>query len=257
MCGQVGLMLGTSKRTRAELTYLAGLFAGVLKLSERRGRHATGVALLKDDGECRLHKNVVPASEFVREAGYSEILNSLDNRTAVLMGHTRWATVGDPFDPVNAHPIQAEVVIGTANGTIPNADWLFRRFKLPRHAEVDSEVIFRLADEVIGEGGKLNLHALASRLVLCRGSVAAVMVAKTNPGRVVMVKGNKPLEMMFSPRYRAILYASDLSFIKQVIGTEAGWFEMTIPRNAILAVDTQSLKVADVVPVGWKGNATA
>lgn len=256
MCGQVGLILGTSKRTRVELTHLANLFSGVLKLSERRGRHATGVALLKDDGECRLYKNVVPASEFVRKANYRVILDSLDNRTTVLMGHTRWATVGDPSDPVNAHPIRAGAVIGTANGTITNADWLFRRFNLPRHAEVDSEVIFRLADEARGGCHEFSLRTLASRLVLCTGSIASVMVAKTDPGHVIMVKGNKPLEMMFSSRYRAILYASDLSFIKQMIGTEPGGFEMTIPRNAILAVDSHSLKVADIVPVGWKGNTT-
>lgn len=37
------------------------------------------------------------------------------------------------------------VLIGAHNGTIYNADYLFRCFKLRRFAEVDSEILFRLA----------------------------------------------------------------------------------------------------------------
>lgn len=255
MCGQIGLIMGSSQRTRAELTHLARLFTGVLELSEKRGRHATGVALVKSDGASRLFKRAVPASEFVQEDDYRNILDAIDNDTTVLMGHTRYATVGDPDDPANAHPIRAGVVRGTANGTITNADRLFRRFKLPRHAEVDSEVIFRLADESVGSDGRLNLCGLAGRLALCRGTIAAVMVAKTDPERVVMVKGSKPLQMMHSARYQAILYASDMNYIISAVGGELGWYEMAIPRNALVAVDTHCLGISEVVPIGWKGNS--
>lgn len=256
MCGQVGVILGSSERTNSELTHLARLFSGVLELSEKRGRHATGVALMKSDGASRLYKKAVPASEFVREDKYRDILDSLDDSTTVLMGHTRWATVGNPDDPANAHPIRAGVVIGTANGTVTNADRLFRRFKLPRHAEVDSEVIFRLADEAVGPDGRINVHSLAQRLAMCKGSLAAVMVAKTDPGRVVMVKGNKPLEMMYSAQYRVVLYASNMNYIKSAVGGESGWAEMTIPRNPLVGVDTCSLEIVEIAPVGWKGKST-
>lgn len=256
MCGQVGLVMGLSKRTREELTHLTGLFTNVLELSEKRGRHATGVSLVKSGGASRLCKKAIPASEFVREDKYRDILDSLDDSTTVLMGHTRWATVGDPDDPANAHPIRAGVVVGTANGTVINADRLFRRFKLPRRAEVDSEVIFRLADEAVGPDGRINVHSLAQRLAMCKGSLSAVMVAKTDPGRVVMVKGNKPLEMMYSARYGVVLYASNMDYIKSVVGSESGWAEMTIPRNALVGVDTCSLEIAEIAPVGWRRNST-
>lgn len=256
MCGQVGLILRSSRRTIAELTHLARLFTGLLELSEKRGRHATGVALVRSYGTSRLYKKAVPASEFVQEDSYRDILESLDDDTTILMGHTRYATVGNPDDPANAHPIRAGVVRGTANGTITNADRLFRQFKLPRRAEVDSEVIFRLADECVDSDGRLNLSGLAGRLALCRGSLAAVMVAKTDPRCVVMVKGKKPLEMMYSARYRVVFYASDLNYIRQAIGLEPGWAEMAIPRNALVAVDTCSLEIAEIVPVGWKGSST-
>ena len=136
-----------------------------------------------------------------------------------------------------------------------NADRLFRRFKLSRHAEVDSEVIFRLADEAVGPDGRINVHSLAQRLAMCKGSIAAVMVAKTDPGRVVMVKGNKPLEMVCSARYRVVLYASNMDYIKSVVGGELGWADMTIPRNTLISVDAPSLEIVEIVPVGWKRNS--
>ena len=58
-------------------------------------------------------------------------------RAALLLGHTRWRTRGDERVNSNNHPIRAGEVIGTHNGTIYNADYLFRRWKMRRFAEVD------------------------------------------------------------------------------------------------------------------------
>ena len=46
-------------------------------------------------------------------------------------------TRGDERVNSNNHPIRAGEVIGTHNGTIYNTDYLFRRWKLRRFAEVD------------------------------------------------------------------------------------------------------------------------
>ena len=68
------------------------------------------------------------------------------------MGYTRWRTRGNEFNNHNNHPIRAGIVLGTHNGTIFNADHLFRRLGLPRYAEVDNELIFRLVDRFAPEG---------------------------------------------------------------------------------------------------------
>jgi glucosamine 6-phosphate synthetase-like amidotransferase/phosphosugar isomerase protein len=43
------------------------------------------------------------------------------------MGHTRWRTRGSETNSRNNHPIRAGIITGTHNGTIYNADYLFRR----------------------------------------------------------------------------------------------------------------------------------
>ena len=252
MCGQIGVIFGAKHRTRDEIDYLTWLFTRVLELSEERGPYATGVAWLNRDGEHRLFKKVVPASEFIRDKAFGEVLGTIDNSVTVLLGHTRWPTRGNPACVDDAQPKRAGRILATHNGTVTNADWLFQRFGLPRHAEVDSEVIFRFADESIDADGRLNLHALAGRMALCKGSVAAVMVAKTDPERVVMIRGTNPLEMMYSPRYRAVLYASDMDYIRHAVGDETGWVEAAIPRGALVAVGTDPLEIAEAVRVERK-----
>ncbi|HEQ71850.1 MAG TPA: hypothetical protein ENN69_05115 [Spirochaetia bacterium] len=64
----------------------------------------------------------------------------IKNRASLLLGHTRWRTRGDERVNRNNHPIRAGDVIGTHNGTIYNADYLCRLFKLRRFAEVDDRI---------------------------------------------------------------------------------------------------------------------
>ncbi len=91
------------------------------------------------------------AHELVYEKPFQELLGQVDNETTILMGHTRWRTRGNEFNNRNNHPIRAGIVIGARNGTIYNVDQLFRRLGLPCYAEMDSELIFRLADHFAPE----------------------------------------------------------------------------------------------------------
>lgn len=62
MCGQVGLILGRKRRTKADLQDLRLVFELLLLHSEVRGPHATGVAWLqKLNGDYRLFKEPLPA----------------------------------------------------------------------------------------------------------------------------------------------------------------------------------------------------
>lgn len=117
------------------------------------------------------------AHELVYEKPFQELLAQVDNETTILMGHTRWRTRGNEFNNRNNHPIRAGIVIGTHNGTIYNADYLFRRLGLPRYAEVDSELIFRLADQFAPEG-PIDQEGLKKALALCRGQMGAVLASR-------------------------------------------------------------------------------
>jgi glucosamine 6-phosphate synthetase-like amidotransferase/phosphosugar isomerase protein len=223
MCGLAGVILGKKRRRVEEREHLAWLFTRLLVLSESRGPHATGMAWLNRDGEHRLFKRPVSAGQFVTDKAFHEVLAGIDNRTTVLLGHTRWRTRGDERVNRNNHPIRAGDVIGTHNGTIYNADYLFRRFKLRRFAEVDSELLFRLAARA-ARSGRMDVEWFKERLRRCRGQMTAVLASRLDPETILVLKGNKPLE----------LYASDPAFLDAVLADERGWRELSVPAMSMI-----------------------
>lgn len=235
MCGQVGVIFGTKQRRRDEIDYIRWAFTRMLELSEERGPHATGMAWVKTDGSHQIYKQPIRAHELVREKLFQELLEQVDTNTTVLMGHTRWRTRGSEFNNRNNHPIKAGIVIGTHNGTIYNADQLFRRFGLPRHAEVDSELIFRLADRFAHEG-PIDLDGMKKALAHCRGQISAVLTSCLDPKTITVIKGNKPLCLRVHRQRRVVFYASNPAFIDSAIDGESGWRELEVSPMTILTI---------------------
>ena len=241
MCGQIGLILGRKRRRVEEREYLKDIFTRLLLLSEPRGPHATGLAWVNRDGEHRIFKAPLPAREFIGEPAYQETLDGVGNHTTILMGHTRWPTRGDVQNNFNNHPIRSLDCLGTANGTINNADALFRRFRLRRHAEVDSELIFRLANRLTGEDGQIDVERLIAKLARFRGQMSAVLVSRRDPGTIIVLKGDKPLFLWLNPKRRAIAYASNEDYLFEALEDDLGWRPLDIPPMTLVQFDHESL----------------
>ncbi|WP_281291010.1 hypothetical protein [Thiohalocapsa marina] len=173
-----------------------------------------------------------------------ELLGQVDNETTILMGHTRWRTRGNEFNNRNNHPIRAGIVIGTHNGTIYNADYLFRRLGLPRYAEVDSELIFRLADRFAPEG-PIDQEGLKKALALCRGQMSAVLASRLDPGTITVLKGNKPLCLRIHRQHRVVLYASDDAFIDFAVDNEKSWRELEVPPMTMLTIRHEDVRAIE------------
>ena len=120
---------------------------------------------------------------------------------------------------------------------------------------MDSEVIFRLAGQTLDADNRIDAHVLAQRLALCKGSLAAVMVATTDPHRVVLVKRDKPLEMVYNERYGVLFYASDLDYLDMVFNAQHEWLPVDIPWNTLVVVDSISSSITENVPLGRTGKA--
>ncbi|HUT54332.1 MAG TPA: glucosamine 6-phosphate synthetase [bacterium] len=233
MCGLTGVIFGKKRRKPEELDHLTWLFTRLLVLSEERGPHATGAAWLDQGGEHRLFKLPVTAEQFIMDKAYHDLLSGVSNSTTLLLGHNRWRTRGDERNNLNNHPIRAGNVIGAHNGTILNADYLFTRFKVRRHAEVDSEIIFRLADRAF-RNGQLDLDKFKRWVAHCRGQLTTIMASRKLPGTVLVLKGNKPLELRYSKRHRAVIYASDPAFLDAALAGERGWVEIPLPPMSLV-----------------------
>ncbi len=222
MCGLTGVILQTKRRRKTELEEIGRVFTELLLLNQARGKDAAGLAIIRHDGAYSLFKRPGPAAKLVMEEKYAEVLGRLDNGTTCILGHTRWKTRGTEANSLNNQPIRAGAVIGTHNGTILNADELFRKFRLPRHAEVDSEFIFRLADKK----KRIEDFTVCARNV--RGGMSAVFTRTSAPDTVLVVKGNKPLMLWYHKDFRAVFYSSEEWPLLQVIGMSRNveWLEI-------------------------------
>lgn len=216
MCRQVGIILGRKRRRFPEHDILLDIFTEMLWRSERGGPHATGVAVLREDGAHVIAKRPLPARRFIDHNAFFEALARFDNKATAIIGHNRWRTRGTEKNNRNNHPIRGMKALGTANGTITNADELFRDLQLPRRAEVDSELLVRMADLAVGPDG--FVPEIFLRLIRpCRGEISAVLATVTSPYEVIVLKGNKPLEFRYSRRHRAVAYATDAAVLDDAI----------------------------------------
>lgn len=256
MCGQVGMIFGSRERSQEDLDYLKWLFVWTLLVHEKRGPHATGVAWLKRGGEHSILKSPMRASHFGNTSEFREFFGSIDSDVTWLAGHTRWQTRGDASNNANNHPIRAGNVIGTHNGTVLNADYLFERFDLPRHAEVDSEIIFRLADSTLHDG-RIDVPAFKSRLALCRGLISAVLASKSDPEAVVVIKGNKPLTLRYSARLDVLFYASEASFLDVVLAGMESWKGVSVKPMSLARFNCDSLPDLERLPLRFLATPSA
>jgi glutamine phosphoribosylpyrophosphate amidotransferase len=176
MCGLTGVILGRKRRRRQELLVIGSLFTRLLLLNQKRGHHATGIAVIRKGGAAAVFKRPVAACSLVRAENYWHTLR-LDNAVTVILGHTRYRTRGSERNNANNHPIRAGRALGCHEGHIHNADDLVKSLRLPRAAEVDSEVLFRMVDRAE------NDEEFKSLLARCEGRISAAWVRLNEPGK--------------------------------------------------------------------------
>ncbi len=183
MCGIAGVRrFGDNPITQDEITIL-------LCSLERRGNHATGIAIVDREGTgITVHKMPVPAWSFVRdnatEAFFREHL--LEDTSMVLL-HTRAATVGSPADNRNNHPMWAGTTAVVHNGGIRNADHLFSSLGLKRSCDTDSDILRAILDK---EG---FTEKAVRELSKAAGSAAIAAASVNHPGILMLARSGNPL----------------------------------------------------------------
>jgi len=195
--------------------------------------------LVRRDGTCQVVKHPLPARHFVDTAEYALLLDAVDNQVTLLMGHTRWPTRGSAGNPLNNHPLVAGQTLTTHNGHLQGVDAWFRHWGLSRHAQVDSELLAQLADRHAGEAG-INMAALCEDLRHLEGRMSAVMVSRTQPGTIILLKGNMPLEVRWHPRLQAWAYASESAILTWALTDMKRWRLVPIPTNHTLVINAFS-----------------
>jgi glucosamine 6-phosphate synthetase-like amidotransferase/phosphosugar isomerase protein len=247
MCGQFGIILARKLRRKSELKSIERILSRLAVSNEDRGTDATGLILTNSDGSYFLYKNNISARKYVKGGGVSDVLSHYSNKTTTaILGHTRWANRGTPENSRNNHPLVCGDALGTHNGTITNAKAIAARFGIDKKAEVDSEIIFRLADLCHNvDDGNLDVELFREfYLSKLAGQMSAVVASRSDGNKIVIVKGNKPLAIRYSKKLRAIIYSSEsLHVDAAIVGEVSDAITLSSPKMSVFEFFTNGPQI--------------
>lgn len=188
MCGIVGYI---GKREAYPI-----IIKGLQRL-EYRGYDSAGVALLNSKRDLNVYKRKGKVSDLL------DFVKDKDKSGDIGIGHTRWATHGEPND-VNSHPhySQTKNLVIIHNGIIENYASIKEGLKKRGHtflSQTDTEVLAHLIEDVmVHEKCKLSAAVLAA-LKQVIGAYAIVVMDKNDPDILVAAKKGSPMVIGVGP----------------------------------------------------------
>lgn len=161
-----------------------------LKRLEYRGYDSAGVALYNEDGLNIFKKQgkVANLEEFAEDKNTSGTIG---------IGHTRWATHGEPND-INAHPqpSQGGDLAIIHNGIIENYDAIKRELQTKGYefkSDTDTEVLCYLIDDIRTKTGQNLGESVRLALQQVVGAYAIVVISKNDPDLLIAARKSSPL----------------------------------------------------------------
>ena len=179
MCGIIGI-LGKHEA--------APIIVEALKRLEYRGYDSSGIATVKDDGSIDRRRAVGKLLELQDKL----VFEPLKGKAGI--GHTRWATHGEPNEK-NAHPHTRGAVSVVHNGIIENFLTLREELKCDGYnaeTDTDSETIAVLCSKFIDEGDE-PLIAARKTLSKLTGSFAIAMLFEGHKNLIFAARSGSPL----------------------------------------------------------------
>ena len=108
--------------------------------------------------------------------------------------------------------------------------------------------------EQVGYERGISPLGFADDISLCRGKMSAVVVATGDPARILLIKGNQPLEVRYHAARGLIIYASEPEILDSVIGSDTGWEVIEIPAWRLVVVDTRRMMPLTAYPIPRRSN---
>ncbi len=180
MCGIVGYIGSKSARE---------IVINGLKRLEYRGYDSAGLALV--NGETRVFKCKGRVEDL------EKMISESDFNSTIGMGHTRWATHGEPNE-LNAHPqvsYKGNFIV-VHNGIIENYS-LIKKHLMSRgikfSSQTDTEVLANLIEHLYLEGDLTAEQAITLALNRVEGAYGLVIICTKEPDRLFAAKKGSPL----------------------------------------------------------------
>src|SRR4030043_76477 len=180
MCGIIGYI--GSKPARQ-------IILNGLKRLEYRGYDSAGLALVNGDTKIFKCKG--------RVSDLEEMVSNSNLDGTIGMGHTRWATHGEPNE-LNAHPqvsFKGNFIV-VHNGIIENYNLLKKHLQgrgITFTSQTDTEVLANLMDHLYIEGDLSAEQAITMALNRVEGAYGLVIICTKEPDRLFAAKKGSPL----------------------------------------------------------------
>ncbi len=207
-----------------------------LKRLEYRGYDSAGVALL--NGDMRVYKKQGKVSNLEEEVA------GKDTAGTIGMGHTRWATHGEPNDK-NSHPHLSESgnLAIIHNGIIENYATLKEGMIQRGHtfySDTDTEVLAHLIEDVMVNTSLPLAESVRAALKQVVGAYAIVILSKNHPELLIAARKGSPLVVGLGKERGEFFFASDatpiIEYTNQVIYLKDG--EVAKVQNKELIIKT-------------------
>lgn len=247
MCGIVGYIGG---RQAAPV-----LLDGLGKL-EYRGYDSAGVAVRTEEG-----KTVVVKAKGRLKNLSEKIDGGRSLKGTCGIGHTRWATHGEPSE-INAHPHCNDegTVFAVHNGIIENYAELKQKLinkGYTFYSQTDTEVAVKLVDYYYKKYNIGPVDAIAKAMVRIRGSYALEIMFNDYPGQIWVARKDSP--MIIGVGEGETFVASDVPAILKYVRTVyyIGNLEMACVKAGEVTfynLDGDAVK-KDAVEITWDAEA--
>jgi glucosamine--fructose-6-phosphate aminotransferase (isomerizing) len=241
MCGIIGYI---GKRNAISV-----LIEGLKRL-EYRGYDSAGIAFLENS-----HIEVVKQKGKIREL--EPLVSRFDVDTNIGIGHTRWATHGEPSD-INAHPhtdCTGKIAI-VHNGIITNYSALKSLLVEEGHkikSDTDSELIAHLIEKFYFSNGGDEKKAVVSALSLVEGTYGLVVLFS---GKDYLIAARRGSPMIIGVGREENFVASDVSamlkYTDKVVYLEDGEIAFVYKGDIELSDLNFEKKRISVHKIDWK-----
>ena len=167
------------------------LIKGLQRL-EYRGYDSAGVAMISDKGALNVYKKKGKVSDLLEFSTGKDLTGNIG------IGHTRWATHGEPND-VNSHPhySQTKDLVIIHNGIIENYSSIKEGLIKRGHiflSQTDTEVLVHLIEDIRqSEAGMKLGHAVMAALSQVNGAYAIVVLDKNDRDTLIAAKKGSPM----------------------------------------------------------------
>lgn len=214
-----------------------------LKRLEYRGYDSSGIALLKND-KLDIYKKKGKVVDLESE------LASKHLSATIGIGHTRWATHGEPND-VNAHPHYSNnrrlAIIH--NGIIENYASIKQNLISKGHkflSDTDTEVLIHFIEDIQQETGGSLESAVKLALKEVVGAYAIVVMSVDHPGQLIAARKGSPLVIGIGED--EFFFASDatpiIEYTKDVVYLDD--YEVAVIKEGKLSI--QNLDNTETIP---------